>query len=148
MPLTMIKDEIDKSGLRIFLKEIDLEDFLDKIEELNVDDALTDGSLYRFLESIVKVGSVPATWQKLSEMGWTDDEISSLLAVDLLSTVPTTLKAAIGSGALSIDEFNEYGNYPNQEVDILYYGEPARNIYSWLMKQIAIPKIREESFSS
>jgi len=148
MPLDMLKDEIDKAGLRTVMQHIDLEELLEEIENNGVDDALTDESLFRFIESLVRIGTIPATWQKLSELGWTDDEISSLLAVGILSTVPTTLKAAIGSGALSLDEFDEFGSYPNQEVDILYYGEPARNLYSWFTRQTSLPRIREDAFAA
>lgn len=147
MPENLIRDEIDKSGLRRALEDVDTSKLLKVVEKHKADDTLVDQSFYRFLESLVRPATLPATWQKLADLGWADDEVSSLIATDLLKVVPTTLSTAIGSGALSLDEYNEFSSYPNQEVDIIYYGKNARAILAWLRKQIMLPKIAEEAFA-
>jgi len=147
MPENLIRYEIDKAGLRRALEGVDPSKLLRVVEKYKADDAIVDQSFYRFLESLVRPYTVPATWQKLADLGWSDDEVSSLLATNLLKMEPTTLKTAIGSGALSLDEYNEFSSYPNQEVDILYYGKNARAILAWLRKRVTLPKIAEEAFA-
>jgi hypothetical protein len=147
MPLELLKHEIDKTGLSQAFSVLDLNDLLGVIEETKVDASLVNESFYRLLESFMRPYYFPATWQKLADLGWSDDEISGLVDSGLLQESPTTLVSAINLGALSVDEFNEFSGYPNQEVDIFYYAARVKQILAFLREKMTLPRINADAFA-
>lgn len=147
MPIDMLKREIDQTGIHKALSVVDLQNLLSAVESVGVDAAVTNGSFYRFLESILRPYVIPATWQKLSDLGWSDDEIAGLVDSGILKEAPTTLVSAINLGALSVDEFNEFSGYPNQEVDIFYYSPRVKQLLAFLRERMTLPKLSPESFA-
>lgn len=144
----LVNEAIERAGLTKAFEVLDKHEFSGVINRAKAYDALANGSFYRFLESIIRPGAIPATWQKLANMGWSDDEITGLIDGNIIKEDPTTLMSVINSGALTTQEFNEFANYPNQEVDILYYTKNAKKILGWLQEHLAMPKIGNESFTA
>lgn len=142
----LIKEAIEKAGLTKAFEVLDPREFGGVVDRAGAYDALANDSFHRFLESVIRPGTFPATWQKLANIGWTDDEITGLIDAKLIKEDPTTLMSVINSGALTTKEFNEFANYPNQEVDILYYTKDAKKILGWLQGHLAMPKIGNEAF--
>ena len=147
MAKDLLKKAIHAAGLARAFEVVDLEEMLGEIDRANAYDSLANGSFHRFLESIVRPNIMPATWQKLADMGWSDDEIAGLVDGGLITEAPATLVSAINLGALSRDEYDEFANYPNQEVEIFYYAKPAYVILSWLQGKVILPKIDKDAFS-
>ena len=147
MPIDMLKNEIEKAGLRDGFNAVDTKLFLTVIEKVGADESITNGSFHRLLESLLKPFVFPATWQKLSEFGWADEEIAGLMEAKLVKEAPTTLTTAISLGALSIQEYDEYISYPNQEIDILYYTQQTQKILGWLNSKSTLPKISKDAFA-
>ena len=143
----LLQKAISDAGLARAFEVVNLEEFLGEIDRADAYDALANGSFYRFLESIVMVNVMPATWQKLADLGWSDDDIGGLIDGNILTEGPTTLVAAINLGALSRDEYDEFANYPNQEIQILYFAKAAYTIISWLQGTVTLPKISKDAFS-
>lgn len=142
----LLKRAIHDAGIARAFEVIDLDEMLGEIDRANAYDSLANGSFYRFLESIVRPNIFPATWQKLVDMGWSDDEVAGLVDGGLIVEAPATLVAAINVGALSRDEYDEFANYPNQEVEIFYYNKPAYIINSWLQGKVVLPKIHSDAY--
>jgi hypothetical protein len=143
----LLQDAIKRARLARAFEVVNLNDFLVEIDGADAYDALANGSFHRFLESIVLPHIMPATWQKLADLGWTDDEISGLIDGGLLTESATTLVSAVNLGALSRNEYDEFANYPNQEVELLFYAKPAYKLLSWLQGTLTLPKINKEAFS-
>lgn len=118
-----------------------------EIERVGAENAVANDSFHRFLEAIIIANVIPATWQKLADMGWDDGEIGDLVDAGLLMEDSTTLIAAINSGALSLREFNEFATYPNQEVEIFYFTPEAHDLVTWLQGQVTMPKIGKHAYS-
>jgi len=146
MAKDLLKKAIHSAGVARAFEVIDLDDMLGAIDQANAYDSLANGSFHRFLESIVRPNIMPATWQKLADLGWSDDEIAGLVDGGLITEAPATLIAAINMGALSRDEYDEFANYPNQEVEIFYYDKPAYVINSWLQGKVMLPKVNSDSY--
>ena len=141
-----LKREINKAGIANAMSVIDLDAFTGIIDENKAEDAVDQGCFYRFLQSIIQRSTFPASWQKLSDLGWADDEVTCLVDSNLLEESATTLMATISSGALSINEFNEFAGYPNQEVNIFYFTENSQKIIAWLNDSLPVPKVDEDTF--
>lgn len=148
MPIDLLKKEIDQTGLTRAFDVLDLKEFVHAIEAAGIDESLTNGSFYRFLESVLRPYTVPATWQKLADLGWSDSEISGLVDSGILKESPTTLVSAINLGALSVDEFNEFSSYPNQEVDIFYYSNGIKKLLAFLREKMTLPKLSPDAFAN
>ena len=147
MARELLQKSIHDAGVARAFEVVDLEGMLGEIDKADAYDSLANGSFHRFLESIVQPHIMPATWQKLANLGWTDDEIAGLVDGGLIVEAPATLVAAINMGALSKNEYDEFANYPNQEIEIFYYAKPAYVILSWLQGKVTLPKIDKEAFS-
>jgi len=147
MAKDLLNKAIQQAGVARAFEIVDLEEFLGEIDRADAYDALANGSFHRFLESIVQPYVIPATWQKLANLEWTDDEISGLVDGGLLTEAPATLIAAINMGALSKSEYDEFANYPNQEIEIFFYAKPAYILASWLQEKVTLPKISNDAFS-
>jgi len=143
----LLQEAIRKARLSRAFEVVNLDDFLAEIDGAGAYDALANESFYRFLESIVMSHIMPATWQKLADLGWSDDEISGLVDGGLITESPTTLVAAVNLGALSRNEYDEFANYPNQEVELLFFGKPAYKLISWLQGTLTLPKINKDAFA-
>ena len=146
MPADLARKAIEKAGLENAFDVIDPGDLSEAFEKVRAQNALADDSAHRFLQSIVTTGVFPATWQKLANLGWADEEITSLIDNNLVTEAATTLVAAINSGALTLNEYDEFVNYPNQEVDILYYTKDAQEIIAFIAENVTLPKLNEEAF--
>ena len=143
----LLRRAIHAAGLARAFEVLDLDDFLGEIDRANVYDALANGSFHRFLESIVRTNIMPATWQKLADMGWSDDDVAGLVDGGLITEAPATLISAINMGALSRDEYDEFANYPNQEVEIFYYAKPAYQLIASLQGKVMLPKVNKDAFA-
>jgi hypothetical protein len=126
---------------------LDLARLLAAVESAGLDASIQNGSFFRFLEASLRPYTIPATWQKLADLGWADDEVSGLVAGNVLVESPTTLVSAINLGALSIDEFNEFARYPNQEVEIFYYSAKVKRVLAFLREQMTLPKLGHDAFA-
>jgi len=144
----ILQEAINEAGLAKAFGVLDLDQLMIQIEQANAQDALFNGSFAKFLEAIIANFTLPATWQKLSDFGWNDSDVIGLQDGNLLTEDGTTLIAAINMGALAISEYNEFANYPNQEVNILYYTKGAQKIIGWLQGKVVLPKISRNAFSS
>jgi hypothetical protein len=147
MAKDLLQQAIHQAGIARAFEVLDLDDFLGVIDQADVYDTLANGSFYRFLESIVQPSTFPATWQKLSDLDWSDDDIAGLVDGGLIVEAASTLIAAINMGALSRTEYDEFSNYPNQEVEIFFYAKPSYDILSWLQGKVTLPKISKDAFS-
>ena len=147
MAKDLLRKAIHDAGIARAFEVLDLEEMLGEIDRANAYDALANGSFYRYLESIVRPNVMPATWQKLADMGWSDDDVAGLVDGGLIVEGPATLVSAINLGALSRDEYDEFANYGNQEIEIFYYAKPAYMILSWLQGKVVLPKINKDAFS-
>jgi len=146
MAKDLLKKAIRAAGIARAFEVLDPDDFLGAIDQANAYDSLANGSFHRFLESIIRPTIMPATWQKLADLGWSDDEIAGLVDGGLITEAPATLVSAINAGALSKNEYDEFANYPNQEVEIFYYDKPAYIINSWLQGKVMLPKINKDAY--
>jgi len=146
MDTQLLSDAIDKAGLSNAFSVVDLDALLEELENANVQDALANGSFHRFLQGIVQLNTIPATWQKLSDLGWSDEDIAGLVDGKLLEEEAETLVSVINSGALSLGEYNEFANYPNQEVRVFYYTPNARRLITWFQGKVVLPKISQEAY--
>jgi hypothetical protein len=147
MSVELLRQAIEQAGLTKSFELIDLENFLSVVEATGIDDSLQNGSFSRFLEATLRPHALPATWQKLADLGWSDDEISGLVAGSILKESPTTLVSAINLGALSVDEFNEFARFPNQEVEIFYYAPRVKKVLAFLREHMTLPKIGLDAFA-
>jgi hypothetical protein len=141
MPRAALQQAIEQAGLRQSFELVDLDRLLSSIEAAEIETSLINGSFYRFLESLLQPRAIPATWQKLVDLGWSDDEVSGLVAGNILVESATTLIGAINLGALSVDEFNEFSRYPNQEVEIFYYAPSIKPVLATLQDSLPWPKL-------
>jgi len=146
MPMNELEIAIDNAGLTNAFKVVDLEEFYGFLESEGLDEAVSTGCFQKFLQTLVTTGTFPASWQKLSDIGWADDDVGCLVDHQLIDESPTTLVAAISSGALSIREYDEFVNYPNQEINVFYLGPKARKVIAWLNDKLTLPKVNETSF--
>lgn len=146
MAADLLKRAIHDAGIARAFEVIDIEEMMATIDRADAYDSLANGSFHRFLESIVRPNILPATWQKLADLGWSDDEIAGLVDGGLITEAPATLIAAINVGALSKNEYDEFANFPNQEVEIFYYDKPAYVINSWLQGKVTLPKISSDAY--
>ena len=137
---------VDNAGLSNAFKVVDLDKFAEFLEEQQLDEAVSTGCFQKFLQGLVVYGTFPASWQKLSDIGWADEDVSCLVDSQLIDESPTTLVAAISSGALSIREYDEFVNYPNQEINVFYLRPKARKVVAWLNEKLTLPKISEDAF--
>jgi len=142
----LLQTAIKRAGLGNAFQMVDDMAFLEEIERVGVENALTNGSFHRFLEAVITANTIPATWQKLADLGWDDEEITGLLDGPLLTEAPTTLIAAINAGALAISEYNEFANYPNQEITIFYLTPEARQLVKWLQGKVTLPKMSNHTY--
>lgn len=146
MDTELLRDSIDKAGLSNAFSVVDLDALFEELEKADVHTALANDSIYRFFQGIIQLNTLPATWQKLSDLGWSDEEISGLVDGNLFVESPQTLVSVINSGALSLDEYNEFANYPNQEVRVFSYTPNAHQIISWLQGKVVLPKIGQDAY--
>lgn len=147
MSSEMLQREIERAGLAKSFSVLDLAHFFDVVEAAGIDESIHNGSFFRFLEASLQPYVIPATWQKLADLGWADDEVSGLVSGHVLVESPTTLVSAINLGALSLDEFNEFSYYPNQEVDIFYYSAKVKRVLAFLREHMTLPKIGLDAFA-
>lgn len=147
MPLDLLKQQLDLAGVSRVFAALDLSAFLQVLEEADVDQSLVNGSFHRFLESLLRPYCIPATWQKLADLGWSDDEVAGLVDGNLLQESPISLLGAIGLGALSVAEYAEFSRFPNQEVDIFFYSSAVKQVLAWLNKKTRLPRVSEDAFS-
>ena len=146
MSRELLQDAVVNAGLSNALSMIDPEEFLQQLDEAHAQDAVSNGSLFRFLQAITQLNTVPATWQKLATIGWTDDEVAGLVEGNLLEEGETTLISAINRGALSLNEYNEFAAYPNQEVEVFFYTEGAQKLIAWMQEYVTLPKISSGAY--
>ena len=147
MSVEMLEREVARAGLTQAFEVIDMGAFFNAVESAGIEQSVQNGTFYRFLETILRPFTVPATWQKLADLGWADDDVSGLVAATVLTESSTTLVSAIHLGALSVDEFNEFARYPNQEVEIFYYSAKVKRLLAFLREQMTLPKISLDAFS-
>lgn len=146
MAMSELEIAVDNAGLTNAFKVVDLDSFSEFIEKEALDEAVSTGCFQKLLRGLIIYGTFPASWQKLSDLGWADDEVSCLVDNQLIDESPTTLVAAISSGALSIQEYDEFANYPNQEINVFYLSPKARKVVAWLNEKLTLPKISEDAF--
>lgn len=144
----LLQQAVQRAGLENAFGVVDIDEFLDEIERVGAADAVANDGFHRFLEAIVTINVMPATWQKLADLGWDDGEIAALVDGGLIAEDGTTLISAINSGALSLREFNEFASYPNQEVEIFYFTPEAHDLVAWLQGQVTLPKIGKHAYKS
>jgi len=144
--MELIDDCLAQAGLTNAFSVIDEEDFLGAVDESDLYDALANGSFYRFLQSLMQPRTLPATYQKLADLGWTDDEIAKLVEGNVLHEASISLTYAINAGALSLEEYNEYASVPNQEISLLFYTDNAGGFLEWLQERMTVPKIDHAAF--
>jgi hypothetical protein len=147
MSVELLKQAIEQAGLTKSFELIDLDKFLSVIESVGIDDSIQNGSFYRFLEATLRPHVIPATWQKLADLGWSDDDIAGLVSGNILTESSATLVSAINLGALSVDEFNEFARFPNQEVEIFYYSNKVKKVLAFLREHMTLPKIGLDAFA-
>ena len=143
----LLQKAIQHAGLENAFQVVDPRAFMSEIERVGAESSVANDSIDRFLEAIITTSTIPATWQKLADLRWDDEEITGLIDGGLLVEDATTLIAAINSGALSIREYNEFANYPNQEVTLFYFTPEARDLVQWLQGQVTLPKIGSHAYS-
>ncbi len=146
MDAQLLSDALEKAGLSNAFSVIELDALFQELERVDVQAALANESIYRFFQGIVQPRTLPATWQKLADLGWSDEEVSGLVDGNLLQEAPQTLVSVINAGALSLDEYNEFANYPNQEVRVFYYTPNAQQLISWLQGNVVLPKISQDAY--
>jgi hypothetical protein len=146
MSVELLQREIERAGLTKSFKLIDLRKFFTVIEDAGIGESVQNGSFSRFLEASLRPYMIPATWQKLADLGWSDSEVSGLVSGNVLVESATTLVSAINLGALSIDEFNEFARYPNQEVEIFYYSNKVKWALVFLRENMTLPRIGLDAF--
>ncbi len=144
----LLQQAVDAAGLSNAFRVVDLEEFMAEISKVGAEGAVADDGFSRFLEAIISANIIPATWQKLADADWDDAEIAGLIDAGLLKEDSTTLIAAINSGALAVREFNEFANYPNQEITIFYFTPEAHDLVAWLQGQVTMPKIGNHAYNS
>lgn len=144
--MELISECLKKAGLTEAFRVISEESLLQAIDQADLYDSLANQSFYLFLQSLFRPGILPATFQKLHDFGWPDEEVAKLFAGNVLTEAPTTLINAINLGALSVEEMNTYGNVPNQEIEIIFYSEAAGAFLSWLQQNMTVPKITQDAF--
>ncbi len=144
--MDLIRDCLQRAGLQNAFAVLDQEDFLTAVDEAGVYDALANGSFYRFLQSLMQPRTLPATYQKLADLGWSDDEVAKLVEGGLIHEQPIALTYAINSGALSLGEFDQYATAPNQEIGIVFYTDAAGSFLEWLQERMTVPKIDHAAF--
>lgn len=145
--MKLIEDCLDRAGLTKAFELIANEDILAAADGAGCYDALANGSFYRLLQGFLQPGLFPATWQKLANHGWDDEEIGRLFEGKVLVEEPATLINAINNGALSLQEYNQYANAPNQEIRIIYYTENADQFLTWLQVHLVVPYINDAAFA-
>jgi hypothetical protein len=144
----LLHKAVQKAGLDNAFSVVDLDEFLAEIERVGAEAVVDNDGFHRFLEAIVVINILPATWQKLADMGWDDGEIAALVDAGLIVEDGATLISAINSGALALREFNEFATYPNQEVEIFYFTPEAQDLVKWLQGQVTMPKIGKHAYNS
>jgi hypothetical protein len=145
--MELIKDCLERAGLTKAFELISHDDFLGAVDNADCYDAMANGSFHRFLQSLLQPGLFPATWQKLANHGWADEEIGRLFEGKILVEEPATLVNAINNGALSLQEYNQYATAPNQEIKIIYYTDSADRFLTWLQSQMVVPYINDAAFA-
>ncbi len=148
MSEALLQQAIADAGLDNAFAVLDLSSLVAHIERAGAESSLHDGSFSKFLQAIVSLNTLPATWQKLADLDWNDEEISGLIASGLLAEGGSTLTSAVNAGALAIAEFNEFANFPNQEVTIFYYTKAAKGLAAWFQGKLAMPKISRNAYST
>jgi len=146
MPMSELEIAVDNAGLANAFKVVDLDKFSEFLESNDLDESVSTGCFQKFLQGLIIYGTFPASWQKLSDLGWSDEDVSCLVDSKLIEESPTTLVAAISSGALSIREYDEFVNYPNQEINVFYLSKKSRKVVAWLNEKLTLPKISEDAF--
>jgi len=142
----LLQEAIQRAGIGNAFRMVETPNFMEEIERVGAEASLANGTFHRFLEAIVTANTIPATWQKLADLGWDDEDVTGLLDGGLLMEAATTLVAAVNVGALSLREFNEFANYPNQEVTIFYLTPEARDLVKWLQGKVMMPKISGDAY--
>lgn len=145
--MELIKDCLERAGLTKAFELISHDDFLGAVDTADCYDAMANGSFHRFLQSLLQPGLFPATWQKLANYGWGDEEIGRLFEGKILVEEPATLVNAVNNGALSLQEYNQYANAPNQEIKIIYYTDSADRFLTWLQSHLVVPYISDAAFA-
>ena len=79
MSMNELETAIDNAGLSNAFKVVDLEKFYEFLEKQGLDEAVSNGCFQKFLQGLVTAGTFPASWQKLSDLGWADDEVSCMV---------------------------------------------------------------------
>lgn len=146
MLVKQLQQAIELAGLSRVFAGLRLDHFLDILEDLALDDILMNGSGARFLESLLRPFIIPATWQKLVDLGWQDREIDGLVAGNVLIEVSTRLHQAIQAGALAVDEIDEFAQFPDQEVVIFYYTLKVKRVLDFLHHQLWLPQLSPAAF--
>ena len=144
--MDLIDECLQQAGLTNAFSVLDQDDFMAAVDEAGIYDALANGSLHRFLQSLMQPATFPATYQKLADLGWSDDEVAKLVEAGVIKESPIALTFAINSGALSLSEYDQYASAPNQEIGIVFYTDGAASFLEWLQERMTVPKIDHAAF--
>lgn len=144
--MDLVKTCLEQAGLASAFGILDPEKFLGAIDDAGIYDALANQSFYLFLQSLMMPGTIPATYQKLADFGWSDDDIAKLFSGGVLKEEPVGLIYAINAGALSLSEYDQYADAPNQEIAVVFYTDGAGSFLEWIQEHMTVPKIDHAAF--